>query len=80
MRTLTGEVSQAAHAAAVGEAISGGRAVLIPGTLAVSADGVAIAINGEATITQGLDMMQEDLVGISRVRRKGKMVRIVQKH
>lgn len=48
-------------AAVVGEAISGGGAVLIPGTLAVAAQGVAIAIDGAATITQGLDMMQEDL-------------------
>ena len=48
-------------AAVIGEAISGGGAVLIPGTLAVAAQGVAIAIDGAATITQGLDMMQGDL-------------------
>ena len=48
-------------AAVIGEAISGGGAVLIPGTLAVSAQGVAIAIDGAATAAQGLDMMQGDL-------------------
>ena len=51
----------AGGAAVIGEAISGGGAVLIPGTLAVAAQGVAIAIDGAATAAQGLDMMQGDL-------------------
>ena len=51
----------AGGAAVIGEAISGGGAVLIPGTLVVAAQGVAIAIDGAATAAQGLDMMQGDL-------------------
>ena len=48
-------------AGVIAAVMSGGGTVLIPEALAVAVQGVAIATDSLGTITQGLDMMQEDL-------------------
>lgn len=48
-------------AALIGECLSGGGIILAPETLAVIAQGAAIAIDGSLTMSQGMSMMQGDL-------------------
>ena len=68
----------AGGAALIGECLSGGGVVLVPKALAVTVEGVAIAIDGSATISQGLSMIQGDLGKYQEGKKRKKKVKRIK--